>query len=170
MGGRAEGQACADPWARTPIGTSGILVLFFFFLSPPHTFLPEGVVLGLWNFARSFMSQNNKIGGETRFSDHPSPLGGPFLVFFFSCAWEAHTHVWWGFHEHSTIATAWIKLENTHLPSPLRHVRRKNNTIVDGGPSGGSSVRRPVSGVLFSATYFSPRWGYRRVLKFCMGF
>ena len=24
----------------------------------------------------------------------------------------------WGFHEHSTIATEWIKLENTHLPSP----------------------------------------------------
>jgi hypothetical protein len=33
------------------------LVLFFFFLSPPHTFLPEGVVLGLQNFARSFKSQ-----------------------------------------------------------------------------------------------------------------
>ena len=24
MGGRADGQACADPGARTPIGTSGI--------------------------------------------------------------------------------------------------------------------------------------------------
>ena len=24
----------------------------------------------------------------------------------------------WGFHEHSTIATEWIKLDNTYLPSP----------------------------------------------------
>ena len=28
MGGRAEGLACADPRARTPIGASGILGLF----------------------------------------------------------------------------------------------------------------------------------------------
>ena len=28
MGGRAEGLACADPGARTPIGTSGIPNLF----------------------------------------------------------------------------------------------------------------------------------------------
>ena len=28
MGGRAEGQACADPGARTPIGASGIYFLF----------------------------------------------------------------------------------------------------------------------------------------------
>ena len=27
MGGRAEGLACADPGARTPIGASGILVV-----------------------------------------------------------------------------------------------------------------------------------------------
>ena len=26
IGGRAEGLACADPVARTPIGTSGILI------------------------------------------------------------------------------------------------------------------------------------------------
>ena len=25
MGGRAEGQACAGPWARTPVGASGIV-------------------------------------------------------------------------------------------------------------------------------------------------
>ena len=31
MGGRAEGLACADPGARTPIGASGIM--FFMFLS-----------------------------------------------------------------------------------------------------------------------------------------
>jgi hypothetical protein len=35
------------------------LVLFFFLLlsSVPHTFLPEGVILGLQNFAQSFKSQ-----------------------------------------------------------------------------------------------------------------
>ena len=87
---------------------------FLFFPSPPHTFLPEGVVLGLWNFAQSFKS--------------PPPL---------LCAW--------GFPEQSTIATKWIKLENTHLPSPLRHVRRKISASVDGGPSRGSRVRRPGS-------------------------
>ena len=27
MGGRAEGLACADPGARTPIGASGIMIL-----------------------------------------------------------------------------------------------------------------------------------------------
>jgi hypothetical protein len=40
----------------------------------------------------------------------------------------------WGFHEHITINTEWIKLEKTHLPSPLKHVRRKNYPSVDGGP------------------------------------
>jgi hypothetical protein len=30
MGGRAEGLACADPGARTPIGASGIIVRLFF--------------------------------------------------------------------------------------------------------------------------------------------
>ena len=28
MGGRAEGLACADPGARTPIGASGIVILY----------------------------------------------------------------------------------------------------------------------------------------------
>ena len=58
-----------------------------FFFSVPHTFLPEGVVLGLWN-------TNNKIRGKTKFlGPPPRPLGGTFLVFFFLCAWEAHAHV-----------------------------------------------------------------------------
>ena len=30
MGGRAEGLACRDPGARTPIGVSGIFSSFFF--------------------------------------------------------------------------------------------------------------------------------------------
>ena len=32
MGGRAEGLACADPGARTPIGASGNVLLFFLVL------------------------------------------------------------------------------------------------------------------------------------------
>jgi hypothetical protein len=47
-GGLSEGLACADPGARTPIGTSRN---FFFYLSVPHTFLPEGVIVGFRNFA-----------------------------------------------------------------------------------------------------------------------
>ena len=38
-----------------------------------------------------------------------------------------------------------MKLEYTHQPSPVRHVRRKNSAGFDGGLSGGVSVRRPVS-------------------------
>ena len=30
IGGRAEGLACADPGARTPIGASGIYLFFLF--------------------------------------------------------------------------------------------------------------------------------------------
>ena len=32
MGGQAEGLACADPGARTPIGASGIKPMFYFIL------------------------------------------------------------------------------------------------------------------------------------------
>ena len=32
MGGRAEGLACADPGARTPIGASGFFSSIFFLL------------------------------------------------------------------------------------------------------------------------------------------
>ena len=48
------------PWAlqRNEVSTIfGIIFLLSFFLSGSHTFLPEGVVLGLWNFALSFKSQ-----------------------------------------------------------------------------------------------------------------
>ena len=51
----------------------------FFLSSPPHTFLPEGVVLGLWNFARSFKSQKNKIWGKKKLR---TP-GWRFFRFFF---------------------------------------------------------------------------------------
>ena len=44
-GGQAEGLTCPDPGARTPISVSINLGLFLF-ISVPHTFLQEGVVLG----------------------------------------------------------------------------------------------------------------------------
>jgi hypothetical protein len=47
MGGRAEGLACTDPGARTPIGASGIN-LSFFFLSffMPYLFSQKGLSWG----------------------------------------------------------------------------------------------------------------------------
>ena len=47
MGGRAEGLACADPGARTPIGASGNFSHFFI----PLFKTPEGVVVGFQIFA-----------------------------------------------------------------------------------------------------------------------
>jgi hypothetical protein len=46
MGGRAEGLACADPGARTPISASGILGIFPFLFLPPLFKTTEGVVRG----------------------------------------------------------------------------------------------------------------------------
>ena len=43
MGGRAEGLACADPGARTPIGASGILGIFLFFFSSSFLVLVAAV-------------------------------------------------------------------------------------------------------------------------------
>ena len=51
MGGRAEGLACADPGARTPIGASGNFSFLFFFLGVPLFKTPEGVVVGFHIFA-----------------------------------------------------------------------------------------------------------------------
>ena len=51
MGGRAEGLACADPGARTPIDVSGISFLFFLLLGPPLFKTTEGVVVGFQIFA-----------------------------------------------------------------------------------------------------------------------
>ena len=50
MGVRAEGLACADPGARTPIGASGISLSFSLYFSA-ITVLPERVVVGFPNFA-----------------------------------------------------------------------------------------------------------------------
>ena len=44
MGGRAEGLACADPGARTPIGASGNFLILL--LGVPIFKTPEGVVVG----------------------------------------------------------------------------------------------------------------------------
>ena len=53
MGGRAEGLACADPGARTPIGVSGNFFLFLLlgFFLPPLLKTTEGVVVGFQIFA-----------------------------------------------------------------------------------------------------------------------
>jgi hypothetical protein len=56
MGGRAEGLACADPGARTPIGASGNFFFFFFFFSfllvvAAVAKTTEGVVVGFQIFS-----------------------------------------------------------------------------------------------------------------------
>jgi hypothetical protein len=43
MGGQAEGLACADPGARTPIGASGNFGIVFPFFSMLHTFSQKGL-------------------------------------------------------------------------------------------------------------------------------
>ena len=48
---------------------------FFFFFYQPHTFLTEGVVLGLWNVAKSFQSPQKRFGVKHNFV---TPLGGLF--------------------------------------------------------------------------------------------
>jgi hypothetical protein len=50
MGGRAEGLACADPGARTPISASGNFFLVLVILTAVVK-IPEGVVVGFQIFA-----------------------------------------------------------------------------------------------------------------------
>ena len=50
MGGRAEGLACADPGARTPIGASGNYYYYYLFsvnIKPPRHRFGLGLCLGL---------------------------------------------------------------------------------------------------------------------------
>ena len=47
MGGRAEGPACADPGARTPMGTTAFIHLFLL----PLFKIPDGVVVEFQIFA-----------------------------------------------------------------------------------------------------------------------
>ena len=51
MGGRAEGLACADPGARTPIGASGNFSIINLLFLPPLFKTTEGVVVGFQIFA-----------------------------------------------------------------------------------------------------------------------
>jgi hypothetical protein len=51
MGGQAEGLACADPGARTPIGTCGIFLFFSGCFLTAVVKIPEGVVVGIQIFA-----------------------------------------------------------------------------------------------------------------------
>ena len=58
------------------------LLTAFLFLSPTLTFLLEGVIVRLCNFAWGFKSQNNMIWGERKkCGGPPSPLlpGGQFF-------------------------------------------------------------------------------------------
>jgi hypothetical protein len=50
MGRRAEGFACADPVARTPIGASEIFSTFHVLLVTAFVKIPEGVVIGFQIF------------------------------------------------------------------------------------------------------------------------
>jgi hypothetical protein len=106
---------------------------FLYFLFSASYFSPRRNSPNVMKFSQSFKSQTNKIRGNKKFGTPSGTLGDPVLVFFA-----------WGFHVHSSIATEWIKLENTHLPYPQRQVRQRNSTSVDGRLCGLSNIRRPV--------------------------
>ena len=56
MGGRADGLACADPGALTPIGVS---VNWYYFLTlVPVVKIPEGAVVGLLIFVWAILEFN----------------------------------------------------------------------------------------------------------------
>ena len=53
MGGRAEGLACADPGARTPIGASGIILIRFLDIRPDSAL---SSILGFNNYLVNILS------------------------------------------------------------------------------------------------------------------
>ena len=53
---RAECVRCPRALLRNEVSTIFGIIFLLFFLSVAHTFLPEGVILGLWNFALGFKS------------------------------------------------------------------------------------------------------------------
>ena len=57
-----------------------LLTAFFLFLSLRVTFLPEGVIVGFWNFEYDFKSQKNKIWGGKQIGGLPP--GGLIFRFF----------------------------------------------------------------------------------------
>ena len=81
----SEQSACAALRRCSETKCPLYLVLFFFlflFLSVPHTFLPEGFIVGFRNFAWGFKSQKNKIWGKKKSGPPPSPLGGGLFYYF----------------------------------------------------------------------------------------
>jgi hypothetical protein len=113
---RAECVRC--PWALLRNKVSTINGVFFSFsqLSTNITFLPEGVIVGFWNFAWGFNSQKKDLGwNKFIFGKNKKYLRLPEM------------------------ARKWFP------PPPLfRHLSWKISSSVD-GLSGGSSVRRPMS-------------------------
>jgi hypothetical protein len=106
---RVECVRC--PWALLQNKVSTIFGIIF--LSVPHTFLPEGVVLGLWNSVRMFYVTKFGFFRRSNIFGSQKNLG--------------------------------VKIGPNEMRSPLWHGRKKMFASVDGGPSRGSSKRRPVS-------------------------
>ena len=75
MGGRAEGLACADPGARTPIGASGI---YFIFLPEFLFIIVRSPFKNLNSFDNPFWDFNNGGNNGGNFSAHMS--GGGEIV------------------------------------------------------------------------------------------
>ena len=94
------------------------LVLFSFLLLCHILFSQRGLSQGYEILQGVLSHKKIRFWVKICFGTPPRPLGGPFQCFS-SRACEKPTRTCaWGFHEHTTIATELIKLENTHLPSP----------------------------------------------------
>ena len=95
MEGWAEGLACADPGARTPIGASRI---FFLFLLPPLFKTIEGVVVGFQILAWAPKTNSKNSEKKIKFGPPPpGPLGAifrSFLVVFFKYGSETSEGVY----------------------------------------------------------------------------
>ena len=80
MGGRAEGLACADPGARTPIGASGNCI---FFSSVIHL-TEEQILLSNILIEMFSISIASFILSNIKFVDNPSIIFSIFPHFFFT--------------------------------------------------------------------------------------
>ena len=72
-------------WSERSACATLYLVLFFFlflFLSVPHTFLPEGLIVGFQNFAWGFNSHTKKMGWKIIRGTPLPRRGGDFLFIF----------------------------------------------------------------------------------------
>ena len=72
MGGRAEGLACADPGARTPIGASGNFSSFVFFSSYRCSKPQKGLSQG-FKFLHGPLKKNNNNSGKEKKIRTPTP-------------------------------------------------------------------------------------------------